>query len=86
MLLRCVLGAVVALNVVVDALCSLLCVQLAIVAVLVLALEVVDAVCHVGCLLYLCEEAAGADSVDATLRGGRNSRLPSRRSVRWRRR
>ena len=42
--------------------------QLTIVAVLVLALEVVDAICHVAGLLYLGEETAGTDSVNTSCR------------------
>ena len=40
--------------------------QLTVVAVLILALEVVDAVCHVAGLLYFGEETAGTDGVDTS--------------------
>ena len=63
---RCVVGAVVALNVIVDTLCCLLGVELTIVAVLVLTLKVVDAVGHVACLLNFSEEASCADGVNAS--------------------
>ena len=63
---RCVVCTVVALYVIVDALGSLLCVKLAVIAVLVLTLEVVDAVCNVAGLLNFGEETAGADGVDAS--------------------
>ena len=53
---------------VVDALGSFLGVQLSVVAVLVLALEVVDAVSHVAGLLYLCHEATRSDGVYSACR------------------
>lgn len=62
---RLVVGAVVGQHVVVDTFGSLGGVELAIVAVLVLALEVVDAVSDVAGLLDLGQEAARADAVDA---------------------
>ena len=49
---------------IVDALSSLLGVELAVVAVFVLALIVVDAVGHIRSLLDLCHETARADCVD----------------------
>lgn len=62
---RLVVGAVVGQHVVVDTFGSLGGMELAIVAVLVLALEVVDAVSDVAGLLDLGQEAARADAVDA---------------------
>ena len=62
---RLVVGAVVGQHVVVDTFGSLGGVELAIVAVFVLALEVVNAVSDVAGLLDLGQEAARADAVDA---------------------
>ena len=62
---RHILRAVVGLHTVVDALGGQVGVQLAVVAVGILALEIVDAVGHVARLLYLGQEAAGADAVYA---------------------
>ena len=51
---------------IVDALRSLIGVELAVVAVFVLALIVVDAEGHIRGLLNLCDEASRADGMDTT--------------------
>ena len=65
-LLRFVGCAVVRQYVIVDTLGCLFGVQFAVVAVLVLTLEVVDAVGDIGGLLYLCYETSCSDGVDTT--------------------
>ena len=65
-LCRHIVGAIVFFHHVVDAFGRLFCMQLARIPILILAVEVVDAVSYVGCLLYLENEAALADAVNAT--------------------
>ena len=62
---RRIIGAVVFFHVVVDAFGGQFGVQFAVVAILVLAFEVVDAVGHVGCLLNLGQETSRANAVNA---------------------